>query len=314
MPKRGYNIKQTGVSPYEGPNAKRVRALYKYSQTIDGVVTEIRATLSPSIDRNGNIYIGTVNGYLYALEPSSINGRFTKKWVFRPQYTGGIWSVPLIGNNSVVYISSEWWIHAIDIETGIAKWSINTNSGVNSSISIRNNVLYVGSGDHYLYALNPSDGSTIWKYKADDGIQYSSPAIANDGTIYFGANDGHLHAVNPNGTLKWKYDIKNDSYSSPAIGSDGTIYIGSNDNNIYAIKPDGTFKWKYPTNGMVYSSPSIGNSGTIYIGSMDGTMYALNSNGTLKWSYKTGDAIFMSTAAIDSNETIYFKYWNTKTR
>jgi len=100
-------------------------------------------------------------------------------------------------------------------------------------------IIYVGSGDGYLYAINP-DGTLKWKYRAWGSVD-SSPAIGSDGIIYVGSQIGYcgLHAINPDGTLKWKYQTVNNVWSSPAIGSDGTIYVGSGD-YLYAIYGSGT--------------------------------------------------------------------------
>ena len=102
-------------------------------------------------------------------------------------------------------------------------------SEVYSSPAINSDgTIYIGSWDSYLYALNPLDGSLIWKYKTEDGFEaiIGSVAIAAEGTLYLSARDG-LHAVNPDGTKKWF--LRYGGGSSPAIGSDGTIYIGSSE-------------------------------------------------------------------------------------
>jgi len=92
-----------------------------------------------------------------------------------------------------------------------------------------------------LYALDPDDGSVIWKYRTGSGL--SGPSIGADGTIYVSSHDHYLHAVNPDGTLQWKTEIGTGSSDTPAIGDDGTIYIG--ELFFYAINPDGTIKWIY---------------------------------------------------------------------
>jgi len=125
--------------------------------------------------------------------------------------------------------------------------------------------IYVGSGDNYLYALNP-EGTRKWRYQTGGDVT-SSPAIGSDGTIYVGSDDNYLYALNPDGTRKWRNQTGGDVGSSPAIGSDGTIYVGSDDDYLYAINPDGTLKWRYQTGGYVGSSPAIGSDGTIYVGS-----------------------------------------------
>jgi len=56
--------------------------------------------------------------------------------------------------------------------------------------------IYVGSHDHYLYAIKP-DGTLKWKYETGSGVD-SSPVIGEDGTIYVGSDDRCLYAIRGN--------------------------------------------------------------------------------------------------------------------
>ena len=57
-----------------------------------------------------------------------------------------------------------------------------------SSPAVANGVVYVGSADGTLYALNASTGARLWGYSAR-GQLISSPAVAN-GVVYIGTDDG----------------------------------------------------------------------------------------------------------------------------
>jgi outer membrane protein assembly factor BamB len=63
---------------------------------------------------------------------------------------------------------------------------------VSSSPAVANGVVYVGSGDHNVYALNASTGALLWSYTTGDGV-YSSPTVAK-GMLYVGSNDGKVYA------------------------------------------------------------------------------------------------------------------------
>ncbi|MBN2187602.1 MAG: PQQ-binding-like beta-propeller repeat protein [Dehalococcoidia bacterium] len=54
-------------------------------------------------------------------------------------------------------------------------------------------MLYVGSWDGCLHAVNAVDGKQRWKYQTEGQI-YSSPA-ASESTIYFGSGDGYIYAI-----------------------------------------------------------------------------------------------------------------------
>jgi len=55
-------------------------------------------------------------------------------------------------------------------------------------------VVYVGSYDGNLYALNASTGALLWKYMTGSPVYTSSPAVA-DGVLYVGSfYNGNLYA------------------------------------------------------------------------------------------------------------------------
>lgn len=153
------------------------------------------------------------------------------------------------------------------------------------------------------------DGTVKWKFDAKSSI-YSSPVIADDGTIYVGTQNSEMFAVNPDGTKKWKFKagkpVESEAYkgnfhgiiSVPAIDGEGVIYFTSLANFLFAVNPDGTEKWRFPIkrSDSIWSSPAIDTDGTIYIGSylyekepyvQVGYVFAINPDGTEKWRYET---------------------------
>jgi PGF-CTERM protein len=54
-------------------------------------------------------------------------------------------------------------------------------------------VVYVGSEDYNVYALNATTGAKLWNYTTGGGV-FSSPAVAN-GTVYVGGVDGNVYAI-----------------------------------------------------------------------------------------------------------------------
>src|SRR5580704_4992335 len=56
------------------------------------------------------------------------------------------------------------------------KWKFKTNGPVVSSPAVTIDTVYIGSNDHYLYALSTADGTERWKYKTGSRVA-SSPAV-----------------------------------------------------------------------------------------------------------------------------------------
>jgi len=249
---------------------------------------------SPAVS-GGTVYIGSRDGYVYALDAA----KGTEKWKYK---TGGIVSSsPAIFGGTVYIGSCDGYVYALDAAKGTEKWKYKTGGDVRSSPAICDNTVYIGSFDGYLYALNTATGIEKWKYKTDDSIQ-SSPAVAG-GMVYIGLNDGYVYALDMDtGNEKWK---KRAGSSSTVSG--GTVYVGSGD-GVYALDAaTGEEKWKYETNGSV-SSPAVSGS-TIYVGVyisfLNSYVCALDANrGEEKWRRETKTLDGYSSPAV-SGSIIY---------
>jgi outer membrane protein assembly factor BamB len=62
-----------------------------------------------------------------------------------------------------------------------------------SSPAVANGMVYFGSGDSYVYALDAATGALRWKGPSGD-VVHSSPAIAG-GNLIIGSWDSFVYAV-----------------------------------------------------------------------------------------------------------------------
>jgi outer membrane protein assembly factor BamB len=53
-------------------------------------------------------------------------------------------------------------------------------------------VVYVGSYDKNVYALNAKTGAKLWSYTTGGGV-HTSPSVTN-GLVYVGSDDGNVYA------------------------------------------------------------------------------------------------------------------------
>ena len=84
------------------------------------------------------------------------------------------------------------------------KWKFATGDRVVSSPVFSDGVIYFGSDDHNVYAVDAATGRQIWKVSTLGPVA-SSPAVAG-GIVYFTSYDGRFYAVDAkNGKLKWKF-------------------------------------------------------------------------------------------------------------
>ena len=191
-------------------------------------------------------------------------------------------------------------------------WRFKTGNNVRSSPALWDGIVYFGSLDGKLYAIDAMTGKAKWVFKTGNMV-YSSPAVSN-GIVYFGSWDNNLYAIDAvTGKERWRLKIGNHLWrakatnigdSSPAL-SDGVVYVGSNDKNLYAIDAmTGKVKWRFKIGYIVYSSPAVSNN-VVYIGSDYNDLFAIDAiAGTEKWRFATRNGVHSSPAV--SNDIVYF--------
>jgi outer membrane protein assembly factor BamB len=251
--------------------------------------TEGKIFSSPALV-NGVVYVGSEDGYLYAINA----GTGMLKWKFK---TGGpLHSSPRIYQTTVYVGSFDGFYYAIDTDSGREKWKVKTNGE-----------RWMG-GKGYL-GMKPTD-----QYMSDPWEFFLSSANIESGsngtTVYFGSSDGNLYAVDAlSGKVKWKFSAEGSIHTTPAIYNH-TVYFGSWDTNMYAVDArSGKLDWKFKTGdqpGMsgIQASPII-DDGKVYFGARDAHMYALDAvSGKMIWKYDAEKSWILSSAAV-SDGTVY---------
>ena len=324
----GHDSLHTRRSTATGPQTSNIRWSYATGATINA---------SATIGRDGTILVGSLDNYLYAINPNGtfkwayltgnqvrstpavgpdgaiyfgsydnnvycLNSDGTLRWFFPT--SNSVAASPVIGKNGVVYVGSlDTDFYAINPD-GTEKWHYSSTTAVYSSAAVgADGTVYVGLGI-YLYAFNPDDGSYYWRYNTGGNLT-SSPAVATDGTIYIGSNIGKLFAINPDGSNYWDATMGSIVSSSPAIGADGSIYVGCTNDRLYAYDPDGTPQWNYNMGTDLAASPAVGGDGTIYIGTQGGLFYAMNPNGTVLWTAVGLGSMVNASPIISGDGTLY---------
>jgi outer membrane protein assembly factor BamB len=97
------------------------------------------------------------------------------------------YSSPAVVDGVVYFGSNDNRVRAVNASTGHEIWSFLTGNSVESSCTVVNGVVYFGSHDHNVYALDSATGTKIWNFTTKDEV-YSTPAVV-DGVVYVGSND-----------------------------------------------------------------------------------------------------------------------------
>jgi len=207
---------------------------------------------------------------------------------------GAVSSSPAVAQGVLYVGSNDFNLYALDASTGAKLWSFPTGSQVRSSPAVANGVVYVGSLDFNVYALSASTGVKLWSYTTGSAVE-SSPAVAN-GVVYVGSGDSNVYALSAStGAQLWSFTAGS-GIAGVAVAN-GVLYVGSFDHNVYALNAvTGAELWTYTTGDVVMSSPAVA-SGVVYVGSNDSNLYALSaSTGAELWSFAAGAGIYTSPA------------------
>lgn len=245
---------------------------------------------SSPIAQNGIVYIGSEDGYFYAIDEKSGN----LKWKFKTN--GAIHSSASIFNDIVYFGSFDGHYYAVNAKTGKEVWRFKTK------------------GEHWysevgMWGMKPSDllMADLWDFYLSTPAVYLDPKTA---LVIFGSSDGTMYAVDAKkGNLKWSFHTKAAIHSTPVLEK-STVYFGGWDGVFYALDcKTGKEKWKFATEiktGFtgIQASATVSN-GIVYFGARDPYLFALDAkNGKLIWKYNAENSWILSSAVIKDN-TIY---------
>lgn len=181
---------------------------YFIAANLDGTLNWDKANAgalygSPAIGPDRTVYIQSViDKILYAFDPDG-----NELWRL---YTNAKNSSPAIATDGTLYLGNEvGQLLTIDPDGSIKRAPPIARDRIRTQAAIdANRVIYFGSWDNHIYAVN-SDGTLKWNYPTiNQG--FASPAIASDGTIYIGDCGGNFYAFGPKLLPKLPCVIKRD--------------------------------------------------------------------------------------------------------
>jgi eukaryotic-like serine/threonine-protein kinase len=156
------------------------------------------------------------------------------------------------------------------------RWSFQAKDSIESSAAIASGIVFFGSMDGSLNAVDLATGKQRWHYATSGPVQESSPCVRN-GVVYIGDLNGVFHAVDAlTGKVRWTFKTASEIKSSPSV-SGNRVYFGSYDQNLYCLSTDtGALIWKYTTDGPVHSTPAIDRK-HVYVSGCDETFHAIDA-------------------------------------
>ena len=206
------------------------------------------------------MFVGSFDGYVYALDENTGKLNWSKKLV-----DGIVYTSPTVAYDKVFVTAFE------------------TNS----------------SHRGYAYALNKTTGETIWAIEVVGsgypGYMHSSPAVVG-GMVFYGCHWEYnwFPLVFPSfvcassvidGSTQWRTHVGGGSgvhlISSPSVILGSRVFIGSDDGYLYCLDYNsGSVLWMNATGGKIQSSPAFADN-KVFVGSNDGKVYAFDIHGNV---------------------------------
>jgi len=178
---------------------------------------------------DGIVYFGCRDSNLYAVDAHTGE----KKWAYNNK---GSWVItsPAVKDGRVYFATSDTALfHAVDARTGADVFSLKFTWPIFSSPAIAGDVLYFGSHDGKLHAIDLKTQKAAWEFQTEGSRQNLTALSKPDGAPNYAAVftenffENMVMGVN-------KLYAAGMILSSPVI-ADNVICVGSTDGNLYAI-------------------------------------------------------------------------------
>ncbi len=158
-----------------------------------------------------------------------------------------------------------------------AGWKIKFDGSASDPV-IADGVLYVGSADGAVYAIDPTNGATKWRFQTGEGLT-SGPQVI---TMPKGASFGEMVAKGLSAARQGKKRIN----LTPVVRK-GTVFVGSEDFSFYAVDAvTGEKRWSYAAESKIVGI-AVYEDSTAYIVTDKGLHALDSSTGQRKWLFET---------------------------
>jgi outer membrane protein assembly factor BamB len=226
------------------------------------------------------LYIGSDDGTVYALDAAT--GRRTGTYP-----AGGAVSGVAVAGNTLLVGSADRSVHAFTIgNLGVSWASPAAGARIVGAPTAGGGAVYVGSDDHYVYALDFDTGDRKWR-RPTGGTTVAGPP-QNTGVMWAGSLDGHLYALNAStGAVDWQFAAG--AVSSAPLVTVGPVYFGASNGSLYSVSftsfdSSSQVDWHFAADGAIQGTP-VSTGDAIYTATASGNVYALDiGTGTQAWS------------------------------
>ncbi len=198
-------------------------------------------------------------------------------------------AVPVIAAGTIYVGDLDGAFHALDLETGVTRWSFKAEAaGFSSAAAVsldeRVPLVVVGDDTGVVRAFDRSKGTVEWEYETDGEISGGPTIVAAESDsdqprVFVGSQDASLACLHlADGALHWKHSIADQIRCSPTI-ADGRVFIAGCDGKLHVIDAaTGTEVSAVPIDGPTGTTPAAAE-GRVFFGTEGGTFFGIDIRG-----------------------------------
>ncbi|CAI5741627.1 unnamed protein product [Peronospora destructor] len=191
------------------------------------------------------------------------------------------------------------------VAAGQAIWRVTLDDRIEAcaAISVKHEIVYVGTYAGSLFALSLQCGIIRWKFHAEGIIKASALVMDNQQLVVCGAYDNMLYGLDTlTGQRRWAINLDGSIFSTPlycawseqlfSATTNGIIVALHSSSNFYCVEE----QWKLQLPAPVFAGLNADCTfKMLIIGCADGQLYAVSmSTGSIQWQVTTNNPIFSS--------------------
>ena len=261
------------------------------------------------------IYIGSTDGYVYAVNPANGAQDTTFYFVSAAPITSTAMLTERLGGDALFFGGGDGNLYGVNAAG--SPETTNWPSAITGFISGSPNIITIDGTIYTATLAGLISGvcpNGVQRFSLSTiGVQ-SSPAVGTISgpytTLYYGGDDRQLRAIRNDGAVLWNFSASAAILNAPVVavanGVAAAIYVADSGGFMFKVANTGQalseFNFPGPV-GSMQSSPALASDPTnpatprLYVGSDDGNLYAVNgTTGAIVWTFPTGGPIVSSPA------------------
>jgi len=195
-------------------------------------------------------------------------------------------------------------------------WTFKTGDAIVSSPVAADGLVYFGSSDQHVYAVDIASGKQKWSFKTDDLLD--APPLVYDGRVYIGSSDFFFYALDAKtGKLSWKFETGDKILGGANLvkTSDGRtlVVVGSYDCKLYCFDPaSGKKIWVYETANYLNATPAVSGDRIIF-GGCDAILHVVSgTTGKAVAKVELGQECHVASAPAIADDKVFMGHYGNE--